>query len=352
MLDKFDIYGAARIIELVGKVMPDAIVMVNDQSLTLKLLADNKHDPDHVLWRGIKFEDYSYRPPIISYLTADGYNPPKVWGELSNRVARVAMSRFGQQQMPEAPLVWHGVDTSVYKPVDRREAKRQLGYDPDRFLIVRTDKNSIRKDYPATWKALRSVLRAHPDIDVHFHCLPNTPDGYDLLAVMWNDEDIRERVNFSPNLGGFTGWDEDKLALLMAAADLHISTSWGEGFGLNLLQSLACGTPVLAQDCSAITEVVGPGGILVKPKGRISVQQGQEQCLPDIEKFSYWIEHLYNSRPMREKLGEAGVKHAAQFSWDVAAEKFNALLEREVEIAVQQRVGPPQGDQEQVRQPV
>ena len=325
MLDPKDIYGASRIVEMVAKVMPDAIVMLNDQSMALNLLLDNKHDPERVLWRGMKVGDFAYKPPIIGYLTADGYESPRSWGTLKERVTRVAMSHFGQQQMPEAPVIWHGVDTSVYHPQDRREAKRKLGYDPDRFLILRTDKNSTRKDYPSTWKALRPVLRRHPDIDVHFHCLPRTGEC-DLRAAMWNDEDIRDRVNFSPNLGGYTGWDEDKLALLMAAADLHVSTSWGEGFGLNLLQSLACGTPVIAQDCSAITEVVGPGGTLIKPRARITVPQGQEQCLPDIEKFSYWIEHLYGARKARERLGEAAVAHAQGFSWDIAADKFNTLI--------------------------
>ena len=208
MLDPKDIYGANRIVELMSKVMPDAIVMLNDQSVTLNLLLDNKHDPERVLWRGMRVGDFAYKPPIIGYLTADGYESPRSWGTLAERVTRVAMSHFGQQQMPEAPVIWHGVDTSIYHPQDRREAKRKLGYDPDRFLILRTDKNSTRKDYPSTWKALRPVLRRHPDIDVHFHCLPRTGEC-DLRAAMWNDEDIRDRVNFSPNLGGYTGWDEE-----------------------------------------------------------------------------------------------------------------------------------------------
>ena len=329
--ERADILGQSRIIELMGKVMPDAVVFVQDPQVVLNILANNPWDRDQVLWRGISHPSgYTYKPPIIAYLAVDGYDNPRSWDVLAERVTRVAMSHHGQAAMPEAPVVWHGVDTSVYRPRDKAEAKRELGFDPARFLVLRVDKNTWRKDYPATWRALRPILRRHPDIDVHWHCRPNASDGYDLANVRWNDEDIRERVTLSADLGGFIGWPEERLATLFAAADLFVSTAWGEGFGLNLLQAIASGTPVIAQDCSAITEVVGPGGILIRPKERTYVPMGQQQCLPDVERFTYWIEHLYNAPKQREALARAGVEHAAKFSWPEAARRFNDIIEREV----------------------
>ncbi|HEY6013543.1 MAG TPA: glycosyltransferase family 4 protein, partial [Candidatus Limnocylindrales bacterium] len=288
-------------------------------------------DEQRVLWRGITASDGTvYKPPILAYLAVDGYESPRQWDVLAERVTRIAMSKFGQAAMPGSEFAPHGVDTSLYHPRDRAESKRELGLDPDRLLILRVDKNTWRKDYPSLWKALRPVLRRHPEVDVHWHCRPVAQDGFDLNAVRWNDEDVRDRVTMTADLAGFVGWPEGRLAILFAAADLFVSTAWGEGFGLNLLQAIASGVPVIAQDCSSIPEVVGPGGILVRPKGRISVPMGQEQCLPDVEKFTYWIEHLVNSPKQREALGRAGAEHAKAFSWDTAAEKFNTILEREI----------------------
>jgi len=292
----------------------------------VNMLLSNPYDPERVLWRGISNGEVSYRPPILAYLPIDGINSPRSWDILTDRVTRIAMSHFGQEQMPEAPVVWHGVDTTVFHPRDRKEAKRSLGLDPDRFLILRVDKNSIRKDYPATWKALRPLLRKYSDIDVHFHCLPTALDGYDLRATIWNDEDIRDRVSFSPNLTGFTGWGEDNLATLHAAADLFVSTAWSEGFGLSLLNSIACGTPVIAQNVASIPEVVGVGGLLIEPKATITVPMGQEQWLPDIDAFTAAIERLYLAGGVRRKLGAAGVKHAATMTWDIAASRINDII--------------------------
>ena len=332
--DPADMMGMRRHVMLTGQLMPDALVYINDPKVVLNCLAANPWDPDKVLLRGVRASDGTvYRPPIIAYLAVDGYESPRQWDVLGDVATRVAMSRFGQAAMPGSDLVYHGVDTSLYRPRDRAECKRALGLDPDRRLILRVDKNTWRKDYPSLWKALRPVLRAHDDVDVWWHCKPSAPDGFDLNAVRFNDEDVRDRVQFTANLGGYTGWPEEQLALLFSAADLFVSTAWGEGAGLNNLQAVASGVPVIAQDCSAIPEVVGPGGVLVKPKGRITVPMGQEQCLPDVEKFSYWIEHLLNSPKQREALGRAGVEHAKGFDWDVEAAKFAAIIEREIGLS-------------------
>lgn len=330
--ERADLLGQHRIIELMAAVMPDAIVFVQDPAVVLQVLHTNPWDREKVVWRGMKLDgtEFSYKPPILAYLAIDGYNNPRAWDVLAERCTRIAMSHHGKAAMPEAPVIWHGVDTTVFHPGDKAEAKRQLGMDPDRFLVLRVDKNTWRKDYPASWKALAPVMRRHPDIDVHFHCRPSASDGYDLQFAVWNDEDIRERLHFTPDLAPFRGSSQEKLATLYRAADVFLSTSWGEGFGLTLLEAAASGTPIIAQDCSAITEVVGPGGILVKPKGRMTVPMGQEQCQPDIEKFSYWIERLYESPSMRDGLARAGVEHAQQFSWDEAARRFDALLRSSV----------------------
>lgn len=327
-----DIYGMSRFLELAGKIGPEVIFFLNDPQIVLNFLLNNRWDNDRVLWRGISNGETTYKPPIIAYLPIDGYNSPKSWDILKDRCRRVAMSHFGQEAMPEAPVVWHGVDTSVFKPMNKTEAKRQLGFDPDRFLVLRVDKNSFRKNYPDTWRALRPVMRRHPDIDVQFHCLPATVDGNNLHSFAFNDEDIRERLTFSPNLTGWTGWTTESLVTLYNAADVFVSTSWGEGFGLTILEAMACGVPVVAQDCSAVTEVVGDGGILIKPQRPFAAPMGQDQMLPDVDGFSEAIERIYLSKGLRRDLSAKAVEQASKMSWDIAADRMMSVIEDEVTL--------------------
>jgi len=313
-----DIYGRSRYVEMLDLIKPDVIVMVNDPDVIIRHLVDNPWDTERALLRYGR---------LLTYLPIDGYHNPPAWEALGNIAKRVAMTKFGQDSMPGSELVHHGVDSTTYSPQNKKDAKRQLGFDPDRFLILRVDKNSLRKNYADSWRALRPILRKYADIDVHFHCLPNADDGINIRAFISGDEDIRDRLSFSRDLGGFTGWGDSQMASLYSAADLFISTSMGEGFGLTIAEALACGTPVIAQNVSAITEVVGPGGVVLDPARPFTVPMGQEQMLPDIDAFTKEIEHLYLAGGVRRKLGIAGREHVERsFSWDTAAQRFHTLI--------------------------
>src|SRR5206468_3134089 len=58
---------------------------------------------------------------------------------------------------------------------------------------------------------------------------------------------------------------DEQLPAYYSLADVYVSPSLMEGFGLTLAEALACETPVVAADAGSVAEVVGPGGILVPP---------------------------------------------------------------------------------------
>ena len=327
-----DIYGQSRFVEMLATVEPDVVVMLNDPFVIAKFLWRNKWDEQKVLLR--------YRP-ILAYMPVDGTNQPTTWKILEKVTRPVLMSNFGRTWLPDAPVVWHGADAEAFRPADeggyissggmevssKRDAKRALGYDPDGFLVVRVDRNSRRKDFSSTFKALMPVMERHADIQVHFHCKPTGEDGVELPQLFSRaDPNIAERFFVPGDHNTRIGWPQSDLAILYNAADLFVSTSWGEGFGLTLAEALACGVPVVAQNVSSITEVVGPGGVLIEPLTTITVTSGEDQWLPDVPAFSDAIERLYLSPGERRKLGAAGRKHIEKFSWDEAARRFHLLL--------------------------
>ena len=224
---------------------------------------------------------------------------------------------------------------------NKREAKIALGHDPDEFFIVRVDRNSERKNFAGTWKALVPLMRKYDDITVHFHCKPQGDLGVELPQLFSRAPDLAHRFSTPGKHSTSQGWPVTDLAILYNAADLFVSTSWAEGFGLTLAESLACGTPVIAQDCSSITQVVGPGGVLIQPKDLITAVQGQDQWLPDIPAFTDAIEKLYLDRQKREALGKAGRAHVeSTFSWDTAAEQFDVLIRKLIEGYTHAANGP------------
>lgn len=339
MLVGGDIFGRSRIVELLAKVEPDVVVMLHDPHLIIQMLFENgKYDDQRILLR--------YRP-IITYLPCDGTNLPPAWPDVLTKVTNVvAMSKWGQSQYPGSKLVYHGVDTDQFWPVSpdrpivtssgavlksRRDCKKAFGYDPKRFLVLRVDKNSGRKDFAATWKALVPVMAKYHDIDVHFHCsIRNDANGVSMLALYTRSlvQGVARERWFSPDEHNtFEGWPQQDLNALYNAADLFVTTSRGEGFGLTIAEAAACGVPVIAQNVSAIPEVVGPGGLLIEPQRLLTVPSGEDVWLSDVDAFSAAIERAYLSKGLRRDLGEAGRKHVTQFTWDFAAARFDEYIE-------------------------
>lgn len=357
-LERLDVYGQSRIVEMIAELEPDVIVMLNDPHVILKILHRNNWDSEKVLLRYRSYlEDYlvvldgtespsealkRHKPSLLAYMPVDGTNLPKMWDELGYLTQPVLMSSWGKTWLPDAPLVYHGVDTDQFRPASemppytssggmpvrsKADAKRALGYPEDSFLVVRVDRNSERKNFAGTWKALLPVMRKHKDIIVHFHCKAQGDMGVELPQLFSRAPDLEDRFYTPGGHGTTQGWPVDDLAILYNAADLFVSTSWAEGFGLTLAEAEACGVPVIAQNCSSITEVAGPGAVLIDPIGLITVTQGQDQWLPDIPAFSEAIEELYLDEQRRTELGQAGLTHVREdFSWDVAARQFDQLI--------------------------
>jgi glycosyltransferase involved in cell wall biosynthesis len=331
-----EIYGFSRVVEVLGIVEPDVVVILNDPQVVVKFLFNNRHDEQRLL--------LGYRP-IIAYLPIDGHGQPPGWEVLKKTTKRVAMTKFGQAVMPEAELVYHGVDSKLYRPVTeraitvsngavlrtKRDCKAAFGFDPDGFLVLRVDRNSLRKGYSDSVKALWPFMERHADVQAHLHCVQGDTAGVTLQHMLNRRTELKKRFFFPDNLDTFEGWTDNDLCALYNAADVFLSTSWGEGFGLTLAEAAACGVPVIAQDVSAIPEVVGPGGILIAPQREFTVPSGEEQWLPDVAAFTDALETIYANTTLRRRLGREGREHVQRsFSWDVAARRFHDFI---VELA-------------------
>jgi glycosyltransferase involved in cell wall biosynthesis len=92
---------------------------------------------------------------------------------------------------------------------------------------------------------------------------------------------------------------------LYGGATLFAFPSLYEGFGLPALEAMACGTPVVASNVSAVPEVVGDAALQVSPW--------------DVEALAGAMERVLGDEHLRADLRERGLRRAAEFSWEKAA---------------------------------
>jgi glycosyltransferase involved in cell wall biosynthesis len=289
------------------------------------------------------------RVPAFHYCPIEGIGTPRNWRTLWDVVRPVAMSRFGQSEMAkvvgyEPPMVYHGVDQDVFYPIapnrpsahpskdggratNKASAKVHFGVDPNRVMLLRTDRFMPRKMYASLFRSVMPVMAKHPNVDLVLHCSMQDQGGdMDDLLGQYPQELIR-RVFFTLRHDTFQGLPREELNLLYNAADLYVS-SGAEGFGLCIAESIAAGTPVLALDYSAVPEVVGPAGQVIPVGNIVDNEYGYFWARPDEPAFSMALDRLVTKPALRRSLGSEGPKHvSANFSWARAAEQFDQIIQ-------------------------
>jgi glycosyltransferase involved in cell wall biosynthesis len=166
-----------------------------------------------------------------------------------------------------------------------------------------------RKNYELLVRAFRSVAETLP------HALV-IAGGRGWLAEGLQAEINRQGLTERVLLPGFV--DDADLPALYAAADLFVFPSLYEGFGLPLLEAMACGVPVISSDASSLPEVAATGdepAALLLPPGDEAV-------------WAAAMLRLLGDPAARQRLIEAGRAQAARFTWGRAARQLAALYEQ------------------------
>jgi glycosyltransferase involved in cell wall biosynthesis len=119
----------------------------------------------------------------------------------------------------------------------------------------------------------------------------------------------KRRENVKITMMGYV--PDSELLSLFAEADVFVFPSLYEGFGLPVLEAMACGCPVITSNVSSLPEVVGDAALLVDPYNVEALAQAMLTVLEDDE--------------LKKEMSKKGIAQAQKFSWDKAGAEFLAL---------------------------
>jgi glycosyltransferase involved in cell wall biosynthesis len=108
--------------------------------------------------------------------------------------------------------------------------------------------------------------------------------------------------------------DKSTLLRLYNAADVLVAPSLYEGFGITLLEAMACGTPAITSNASAMPEVVGDAGVLVTPTSADEIAAAAVR--------------LYHDPQFYQELVDRGLERVKAFTWESNAERVAQVYER------------------------
>jgi glycosyltransferase involved in cell wall biosynthesis len=193
--------------------------------------------------------------------------------------------------------------SSSFRPVERESAAAVV---EEKFgikgpFVLTVGDLQPRKNHLGLLHAFEETLRQHPH-------LPHR-----LVFVgkeTWSSKELHRAVLRS-NVAGrvhFTGFVEDPdLLQFYGACDLFVFPSFYEGFGLPILEAMACGRAVACSSATAMPEVANAAGILFDPYSVPEMSRAISDVLLDEE--------------MRVRLERLGTNRAASFTWERAAQR-------------------------------
>ncbi len=253
--------------------------------------------------------------------------------------ALVSPSKFSTQQLIDYGLgnitqIPHGVNSDVFKPLsskNREKLKKKAGYKGKFvFLYVGTNRG-MQKGISELLYAFKLFLENSKagDAVLHLHCYPRTEEGLDL-ELMAQRFGIGNKVFYTEGYNMDAGFNEKKMAELYNMADVFVIASRGESFCIPVLESMACGIPIVATDCTALTELVqeSSAGLLAKPICRWATPLIADKVIVDELEMAKCMGKLYNSKELRSEMGENGRKFAVQFSWQKAIDAWADLIKK------------------------
>lgn len=201
-----------------------------------------------------------------------------------------------------------GIDTGVFRPsADSRASKRaELGLDVDRPLVLCAGRLVAGKGVDVLLHALPAVVARHPELRVAIVGHGAARSDLERQAARLG---LADRVGFH----GFV--PQTELARWFAAADVTVSPSRSEGFGLVGVEALASGCPLIVSDLPALRDVIGPASAArTVPVG-------------DVARLS---QALLDQLGERETSRDLAIAHApdlaGRFGWDAATDRYAEVL--------------------------
>lgn len=189
----------------------------------------------------------------------------------------IAMSKSGQKAANDHGIktgyVPHGIDTNVFFPRHRSLARKALGFPNDAFIAVMVAMNKgipSRKAFTQQIEGFARFHEKHPDSYLYMHTLM-TPQmqGYDLWEVVKSLK-IDKAVLVPDQFQYLQGYPPFFLADVYNSADVLLSATMGEGFGIPIVEAQATGTPVIVGGWTAMDELCFAGWKLDKETEAIS----------------------------------------------------------------------------------
>lgn len=289
----------------------------------------------------------------VVWLTIDGEHLHPTWKQILDYADDInVFSCFAQNEIFKfsgirTNIIYPGVDNNVFRSIDTKVTQNTLPFKLENtFLVVNINQNTDRKNIPITLEAFKDFAQDKEDVFLLLVTDPRDPFGYDLwdFVKMFN---LNKKAAITKEAGPLHGMSDAQLNLIYNLASVSINTSIGEGLSLPTLEAMSVGTPVMATDYAAISELLNQGGgIKLKVAGYLYGFNGIKRALVSkdniVENLNVLYDDFKSDKKIHNYISEKSKKFTKGLTWDKTAEflmqRINYALEKKTFNFVHEKI--------------
>lgn len=222
-----------------------------------------------------------------------------------------AVIKYYKRNANDISVVYHGYDKKTFRPPVSLEEKE---------AVLR----EIQNKYSIPGKIILFVGALQPRKNIHglisaFEIIKNNKRREHLVLVAgnaWKEREIIERIEksfFKNEIHVIRKADRRDLCGLYWNASVFVLPSFSEGFGLPVLEAMACGAPIVTSEGSVMEEITNGAAGLSNPMNAASIASR--------------IENILNDPRLGSELQTRGFKRAQEFSWEKSAKETADAIE-------------------------
>lgn len=260
---------------------------------------------------------------VVAQSDAERELDTRIEGEMrlvASADALIAANPIDRQQLLELydadPTRIHvvpcGVDLSLFRPIDKQEAREEVGIPEGKRLILFVGRIEALKGIDTLMHAVACLVKEKPEWRerLMLGIVGGSAEDHAeaLTAEMQKLRDLRIELGIRDVVTFVGAQGQETLPYFYAAADVVVMPSHYESFGMVALEATACGTPVIASDVGGLTYTItdGENGFLIPPKRA--------------ERFAEKMLELLEDEALRDRMGARGAERAIRFGWPAIAD--------------------------------
>ena len=271
--------------------------------------------------------------------------PENVLASARKATKGIVMSEFGKRMAEQVGLdvfyVPHGIDTKIFKQVDRQAAREHQNLPQDKFIVGMVAANKgvpPRKAFYEQIAAFAAFHASHPDSILYLHTDDGTHGGEVVNLTKFIRRmglEYNKDVIFADQYMYGLGFPDDYMVDAYNSMDVLMNVSLGEGFGIPIVESQACGTPVIVGDWTSMSELCMTGWKVGKNQATPIYHDYFDafQWQPMVEPIVEYLEAAYEKRGDLAFRSEAR-RRALKYDADTVTERYWKPVLKEMEQIV------------------